>query len=172
MTEEERKFMRRGKSAPPPADNSEAKRYGRIGMLKRWGKHGRTKTIRAYEEVVDRFRATVPDMRDRADAASEALNAYLAKHGAPPPPEPPKATVAAVLTHHWYDEIEAGRKTTEYRDTTDYWRGRLFKPDGKPVDAICFSRGYTNRRMTWEVAGITENAADGVFEIHLGRRKS
>ena len=25
------------------------------------------------------------------------------------------------LTYHWYDEIEAGRKTEEYRDKTDYY---------------------------------------------------
>ena len=29
------------------------------------------------------------------------------------------------LTYHWYDEIEAGRKPEEYRDTTDYYTSRL-----------------------------------------------
>lgn len=29
------------------------------------------------------------------------------------------------LKYHWYDEIEAGRKPEEYRDTTDYYINRL-----------------------------------------------
>ena len=81
--------------------------------------------------------------------------------------------VAAVLAYHWYDEIEAGRKRTEYRDVGGYW-DKLLWSDGRRgrVKSIKFSRGYTQRKMTWEVRRIDRNEEDGVYEIHLGKRIS
>ena len=173
MTEEERRFMEDRRGGTDEADRSDLfKATGYAGSRKRWGKHGRTKTVRAYEDVVDRFRAHVPDERDRADAASKALTSYLDAEGAPPTPERQRVTVNSVLTHRWYDEIDGGRKTVEYREINDYWTSRLFRPDGSPVDAIRFSRGYTNTRMTWEVEYITRDVPEGVYEIHLGKRIS
>jgi len=34
-------------------------------------------------------------------------------------------TLKLVLTHKWYDMIEAGIKTEEYRDVTPYWEKRI-----------------------------------------------
>lgn len=31
-----------------------------------------------------------------------------------------------VLKHHWYDNIENGSKTHEYREYKDYWIKRLY----------------------------------------------
>lgn len=179
MTEEEKKFMRtkgRGKSPrnkPPPKGDLFAD-YGRQGSQKRWGDHGPTKTVRAFPETVDRFRAYVPSERDRAAAATEALDDWLDGKGAPklsrPQVENP-VTLNAVLTYHWYDEIAAGRKRVEYRDINDYWTPRLW--DGgmaERVRAIRFSRGYSNTRMTWEVREIRRNDSEGVYEIHLGKK--
>jgi hypothetical protein len=36
-------------------------------------------------------------------------------------------TLKLVLTHKWYDMIESGEKTEEYRDITPYWVRRLVK---------------------------------------------
>ena len=182
MTASEREFMNkikgpRGKSLT----KSEAKKYreaqsahGKAGMLKRWGEHGPTKSVRAFAATVDRFRDAIPAERDRAQAATDALDAWLDKRGtAAPVKAGPPITINAVLTYHWYGEIEAGRKTVEYREINDYWESRLWA-DGltERIAAIRFSRGYTNTRMTWEVTEIVRNDEDGVFEIHLGKRIS
>ena len=53
-------------------------------------------------------------------------------------------TVHLVLTHHWYDEIAAGRKRTEYREQTGQWRMRLHQRTPYP---IVFHRGYTSTTL-------------------------
>ena len=79
--------------------------------------------------------------------------------------------VSAILTYHWYDEITAGRKRTEYREITDYWT-RLLWDNGRAerITAIKFNRGYTAEKMTWTVKRIDRNEGEGVYEIHLGKR--
>ncbi len=79
--------------------------------------------------------------------------------------------VSAALTYHWYDEIVAGRKRTEYRDICDYWDERLWSPKvrGK-IGSIKFTRAYTSTNMIWDVRRICRNEKDGVYEIHLGKR--
>ena len=87
-------------------------------------------------------------------------------------------TVAANLAYRWYDEIESGKKKVEYRDMTDYWERRLFRPvqdengdEGDcPAAFVKFTRGYTKRHMTWTVARIVVDAANGQYCIHLGKR--
>ena len=182
MTEEEREFMN-GIKGPRGSKitGKQAKKYreeqsahGKAGMLKRWGEHGPTKSVRAFAATVDRFRDAVPAERDRAQAATDALNAWLDKRGTTAPVKAgPPITINAVLTYHWYGEIEAGRKTVEYREINDYWERRLWA-DGvaERIAAIRFSRGYTDTRMTWEVTEIVRNEEDGVFEIYLGKRIS
>lgn len=183
MTRDEREFMRtRGRGKPPRSnptgrDLLEAQReWGREGMRKRWGDHGPTKCVRAFEATVDRFRAHVASERDRAAAATEALDNWLDDQGAEAAPRRPagdSVTISAVLTYHWYGEIESGRKRVEYRDISDYWTARLWDAGMRDrVKAIRFSRGYTNTRMTWEVTRIVRDDAEGVYEIHLGKRIS
>lgn len=74
------------------------------------------------------------------------------------------------LKKEWYDMIERGDKREEYRENTRYWQTRLIDiaiyDDGdeegknpafiffKDYDAVCFSYGYTRRRMLWECKGI------------------
>ena len=84
-------------------------------------------------------------------------------------------TVAANLAFHWYDEIEAGRKKTEYRDISPYWTNHLFKDGdiyGQRASFIKFSRGYTKRNMTWSIRRIDISEDDGCYMIRLGRRIS
>jgi len=90
-------------------------------------------------------------------------NARQATHGGEP------LTVSAILAYRWYDEIEPGRKRTEYRGICDYWTHLLW--DGGRRDAvkrIKFSRGYTQRKMIFSVKRIDRNTREGVYEIHLG----
>ena len=82
-------------------------------------------------------------------------------------------TVAANLAFHWYDEIESGRKKTEYRDASPYWTEHLFKDGdiyGQRASFIKFSRGYTKRNMTWSIRRIDISEEDGCYMIRLGKR--
>ena len=109
-----------------------------------------------------------------------------------------------ILKGKWYDMIESGRKIEEYREIKPYWIKRLC--DGSYTydrcatcngercldclqafkrykynhyDAVNFSRGYTKRKMMFEIKGMTigkgipEWGAPKnklVFIIELGRR--
>ena len=55
-----------------------------------------------------------------------------------------------VLTYHWFDEIEAGRKLVEYREKTHYWFKRIWL-NRKKIKTVTFARGYTSRTMTFKV---------------------
>lgn len=84
-------------------------------------------------------------------------------------------TVAANLAFHWYDEIDAGRKKTEYRDISPYWTNHLFKDGdiyGQRASFIKFSRGYTKKNMTWSIRHIDISEEEGCYMIRLGRRVS
>ena len=93
-----------------------------------------------------------------------------------------------VLTDHWYDEIESGRKTKEFRLAIPYWLNRLKKVamlvDGQYVlysDAVVqFQRAYRKNppRMKFLIKKITieENSGDlnvgdkPTIVIELGER--
>lgn len=91
--------------------------------------------------------------------------------------------------------IERGEKMEEYRECSVYWIRRLMEYAGrtydiddhdeardiyqtKHFDAICFSYGYTKRRMIFECNGITIGQGrpewgapnHGTFIIKLGKR--
>lgn len=106
------------------------------------------------------------------------------------------------LRKEWYEMIERGDKPEEYREESPYWRRRLIEcygafdwcdmrglggrlcggcsagPRFKYFDAVCFSYGYTRRRMMFECKGITVGqgrpewgAPDHeTFIIKLGKR--
>ncbi len=113
-------------------------------------------------------------------------------------------TLYLPLKKEWYEMIERGEKLEEYREFKPYWLQRLMHwsdggridkisaervmehligtfewgPKFKDYDAVCFSYGYTKRRMTFEFAGLTIGrgrkewgAPDhDVFIIKLGKR--
>lgn len=66
--------------------------------------------------------------------------------------EPPR-TLHLVLTHHWFDEITAGRKLVEYRALTRHWAKRIWNAV-EPGDLVCFSRGYTQETITRRITQI------------------
>lgn len=56
------------------------------------------------------------------------------------------------LKAKWYDMIESGKKTEEYRAITEYWKKRLEK---RNYTHVCFRYGYTRRTMTYPIQEIT-----------------
>ena len=44
------------------------------------------------------------------------------------------------LKYKWYDLIESGQKTSEYREIKPYWINRL---ENKHYDTVTFQRGFT-----------------------------
>lgn len=119
-------------------------------------------------------------------------------------------TLKLPLKAKWYEMIESGEKTEEYRKIKGHWIRRIMKcrkwcgcekyvndnnlfrcissrcgnldnfaKIAGGITHVCFSYGYTKRRMTWEVKGITigrGNHAWGapededVFIVKLGKR--
>ena len=80
-------------------------------------------------------------------------------------------TLHLVLKSKWYEMIESGEKTEEYRETKKYWLKRILgvSTPSIPVltliarkiskqtryERVCFHRGYTNRTMSFEIKGIS-----------------
>ena len=80
-------------------------------------------------------------------------------------------TLHLVLKSKWFNMIESGEKTEEYREMKQYWLKRILgvsKPS-LPVltlialqiskqsmfERVCFHRGYTNRTMIFEIKDIS-----------------
>ncbi|MFV0626999.1 MAG: hypothetical protein ACK5N8_06605 [Alphaproteobacteria bacterium] len=78
-----------------------------------------------------------------------------------------------ILKAEWFEKIENGSKTSEFREFKPYWITRLKK---QPFKYIEFSLGYGGRKMTFEIISIsvTRNKNDlnleKVFEIKLGEK--
>ena len=100
-------------------------------------------------------------------------------------------TLHLVLKSQWFDKIESGEKTTEYRQCKAYWNKRLagldttdgqvymaFKSEfGHRFNSVVFHKGYTNRIMEFAIRSIhiiTGQPNDlGLFQcwaIDLGQR--
>lgn len=56
------------------------------------------------------------------------------------------------LKAKWYNMIESGEKTEEYREIKEYWKKRLV---GKNYDAVQFSYGYTKRTMLFRLDSVS-----------------
>ena len=55
------------------------------------------------------------------------------------------ADIHATLTYQWFDKINAGRKTAEFRRITPYWEKKL--SNIKPGDCIVFHHGYSDKTI-------------------------
>ena len=79
------------------------------------------------------------------------------------------------LRKEWYEMIESGVKTEEYREIKPYWGKRLMF---KGLTHVKFSYGYTKRTMMFEIERITIGKGkpewgaptEFVFIIKLGKR--
>lgn len=56
------------------------------------------------------------------------------------------------LTAHWFNKIESGEKTHEYRARTPYWTKRINKLN--KGDFITVSYGYSKRRIEVQIIDI------------------
>ena len=90
-------------------------------------------------------------------------------------------TLFLPLKKEWYEMIESGVKTEEYREMKKHWVSRLWLIGGgvKHFDVVRFSYGYTKCTMTFECKGITIGRGKPewgapidryVFIIKLGKR--
>ncbi len=98
-------------------------------------------------------------------------------------------TLYLPLKKEWYEMIESGVKTEEYREIKPYWDKRLMRDKWnfctdslchipQKFDAVKFSYGYTDRTMTFKCDGITVGRGNkewgapdnDVFIIRLGDR--
>ena len=101
-------------------------------------------------------------------------------------------TLYLPLKKEWYEMIESGVKTEEYREIKPYWSKRLTgvehplfsvrygyrSANQNGYTHIKFSYGYTKRTMTFELKGITIGKGkkewgasdEDVFIIKLGKR--
>lgn len=102
------------------------------------------------------------------------------------------STLYLPLKKEWFEKIESGEKTVEYREFKGYWIKRLRRSllafqwkrfeniPGKLYDEVKFSLGYGGRTMTFVIDDIsvvngkgTDLAIDKpVYAIKLGRRLS
>jgi hypothetical protein len=71
------------------------------------------------------------------------------------------------LHREFFDAIAEGKKKTEYRDNTPYWRSRLV---GREYTEIVFRNGYATRAplMRVEFLGIRKDGPNR-FAIRLGK---
>ncbi|PPR09112.1 MAG: hypothetical protein CFH44_00457 [Proteobacteria bacterium] len=83
------------------------------------------------------------------------------------------SNLSLVLMHKWYDLIESGEKTSEYREIKPYWDKRL----AKHYDTVTFQRGYTQTKLKFKIISIgktnlpTDLGSDQeYYEIKLGER--
>ncbi len=80
-----------------------------------------------------------------------------------------------VLMYCWYDMINAGIKSEEYRKKSPYWNKRLTTK----YDAVRFHRGYTSTTMMFLIDSINSGKGntvwgapenESVYIIKLGKR--
>ncbi|MBR2028242.1 MAG: hypothetical protein IKA10_04535 [Oscillospiraceae bacterium] len=92
-------------------------------------------------------------------------------------------TLHLVLKRKWYDKIESGEKTSEYREIKPYWNKRFWgletankKIVCRPYDTVVFHKGYTSTTMKFRIIEIQTTSQpndlglDRCWEIKLGQR--
>ena len=82
-----------------------------------------------------------------------------------------------VLTYHWFDEIESGRKRVEYREKKSYWIERVWA-NREQIKTVTFSRGYTSKTITFNVDKIDQGSCpypewdDRYIRIHFSTEQT
>jgi len=77
-------------------------------------------------------------------------------------------TLHLVLKGEYFDAIDEGRKTVEYRDNTPYWRKRIAeKWDSNGGNIVVFHKGYTKIVMMFHIKLLVLGEQ---IELHLGDR--
>ena len=95
-------------------------------------------------------------------------------------------TLHLVLKSKWYEMIESGEKTEEYRETKQYWIKRILegstakKPELNSIprqifkqpkyERVCFHRGYSNRTMIFEIKEISIGIGKATWGAPVGKK--
>lgn len=84
-------------------------------------------------------------------------------------------TLHLVLKHKWFDAIDRGEKTVEYRDNTPYYLIRIQNVYNAAIDLntkpkVCFHKGYTKTTMTFHINRVNVTLVTDQIEIYLGDR--
>lgn len=78
-----------------------------------------------------------------------------------------------ILKSEWFDKINKGVKTSEYREITDYWTNVLLR---KQYKTVVFHKGYTKNTIEFMIdkIAVTKQPNDlnlqQAYEIKLGQR--
>jgi hypothetical protein len=76
-----------------------------------------------------------------------------------------------VIEAVWFDQILAGKKTSEHRDCSPFWTSRLFDKEGnrRNYDRIEFINGYNKdaRRLVTGFGGFTTR--NDKYHIKIGK---
>lgn len=75
-------------------------------------------------------------------------------------------TLNLPLKAKWYEMIESGIKTEEYREIKPYWTKRLLRR----YDYVMFSYGYTKRRMIFKIEWIRTGTGNSEWGAVHGRQ--
>lgn len=79
-------------------------------------------------------------------------------------------TLYLPLKKEWYDMIENDEKKEEYREIKKFWTSRLC--DGnkfKHFEYVCFSYGYTKRRMMFRIEEIVVSCGNPKWGAENGK---
>lgn len=86
-------------------------------------------------------------------------------------PKSVERILSLTLMKEWFDQIEAGTKTIEYREIKPYWTKRLIDDSGNSIqyDYVFFRNGYAPdcRKMKVEYRGLKTGKKE--YEILLGK---
>lgn len=75
-----------------------------------------------------------------------------------------------VLKHKYYDAIDRGEKTIEYRDNTPYWCRRIVPHlNINGTNMVIFHRAFTKVTMTFLIKDVV--FSEDTIELHLGARQ-
>ena len=83
------------------------------------------------------------------------------------------SNIHLVCAGEWFDLIASGKKKSEYRAVTDFYKQKLF---AKKYETITISRGYTQNKLKFKINGIVKTKKKNdlnlpmVYEIKLGEK--
>ena len=77
--------------------------------------------------------------------------------------------ITTTIKRHWLDQIVAGNKKVEHRESKDYWRGKLVEA-GLPFELrLIYGMSKTAPEATVLVDRVRESLATGELDLHIAR---
>lgn len=111
----------------------------------------------ALTEKIEKDGDTAPDMEELAEAMDDEGGFIV------PKPKDGGNCAYVVLRKEFYDKIESGEKTNEYREYNEYYVGKFLS---HKVNFIKMNLGYsTGKSMTFAIRGLSYLDAEGSAEV-------